>query len=63
MTNNDGDDDISRLKRHLRAVEAEMDSLWALFGVLPPLRLDGGSTNVRVTRNDAGRLVFDRGAE
>ena len=63
MPDTDEDDDISRLRRHCRALEAELDVLWGMFGQLPPLRRDSGGTSVGAIRNDAGRRVFDRGAQ
>jgi hypothetical protein len=62
MANTDGDDDVARLRRHCKAIEAELDAVWLLFGLQPPARVDGGGTNVRATRDSSGRRVFDRGA-
>jgi hypothetical protein len=63
MANNtDGDDDVARLRRHCKAIEAELDAVWLLFGLQPPARVDGGGISVRATRDDSGRRVFDRGA-
>jgi hypothetical protein len=62
MPNTDGDDDIARLRRHIRAVEAELDEVWHLFGMMPPVRQDSGGTSVRTMRDDSGRRMFDRGA-
>ena len=56
-------DDLQKSRNHLAAIEAELDHLWMLHGLRPPLRVDNGGDRVVATRDDAGRRVFDRGAK
>jgi len=52
-------DDIQKLKNHVAALERELNALWALHGMQPPLSVDSGQ-NVTERRNDSGRRVFGR---
>jgi hypothetical protein len=55
-------DNIAKLQNHIAALEAELDAIWRLQGMQPPIRMDSGGSKVRESRNDAGRRVYDRGA-
>ena len=50
-------DAISKLSRHLEAIEAELNHLWALFGMREPIRRDTGA--LRSARADDGRRIFE----
>jgi hypothetical protein len=63
MTASESDDDIAKLRRHCRALEAELDEIWQLFGMMPPNRLDSGGVNVHSGRDQTGRRVIDRGSK
>jgi hypothetical protein len=56
-------DDIQKLQNHLKAIEHELNELWTLHGMQPPKRIDSGGAKVTATRDDAGRRVFDKGAQ
>lgn len=53
-------DDIQKLKNHVAALERELNALWALHGMQPPLSVNSGGQNVTERRNDSGRRVFGR---
>ena len=51
-------DDIQKLKNHVAALERELNALWALHGMQPPLSVNSGG---RMLPNDGMiRRVFGR---
>jgi hypothetical protein len=50
-------DDITKLSRHLVAIEAELTALWEQCGQRGPIRRDVGA--VRSARDDSNRRIFE----
>ena len=57
MPINNTADDVAKLSRHLQAIEAELNHIWELSGMRPPIRRDAGA--VRSARADDNRRIFE----